>query len=442
MSDIRIVSRKAELSVLRGMTSKNKAIAGTLFSGVDERFFHGEVAQECYHTILRSYVDTGESPNLRLILQDPDLSREAKQYLSRSENSIVTIRQADKAAKILNTYRQRRELVELSESIKHGLRSKKKTDILVDELASQFSRININKSIENAFLHYGKNNNSNAAVKDMLFGEDTDDVIPTGIEEFDKQSGGFVRTNLVTIGSNSGGGKSLMAGQLAINMSSFGYKVLLVPLEMSHKEMNARIIANIAGYDNTQILHRKLSSTDREIAYKKYAQWVKRTKRAGGRYTIFKPPGSMSLEEIVASTSAFHVDVVIIDYVSLLRLSGRKEQWQQLSDTSKFAKQHAEAMNRVSVLLAQINKDGDMRYAKALTEDSNASWTWLTPEQEKEKPVGTIVVKQPKSRSSKAYPMRLGVNWSNMRIVKAPSFAEDTPTSLQQKPRKALTNLA
>ncbi|WP_438452509.1 DnaB-like helicase C-terminal domain-containing protein, partial [Listeria monocytogenes] len=78
-------------------------------------------------------------------------------------------------------------------------------------------------------------------------------IIPTGIPEFDRQSGGFARGSMVTIAAGSGAGKSLFANDIAIKMASAGYKVLVVPLEMSAKETTVRVMANVGAFDVTDI---------------------------------------------------------------------------------------------------------------------------------------------------------------------------------------------
>src|SRR6202012_1881085 len=97
------------------------------------------------------------------------------------------------------------------------------------------------------------------------------------------------RGSLVTIGANSGGGKSTLPNAMAINMANMGYKVLLVPLEMSKTEMTGGTMANVTKTNLTKILLQRLATGEKELVYKKYRRWVTRVKAKGGRYTIFKP---------------------------------------------------------------------------------------------------------------------------------------------------------
>jgi len=66
-------------------------------------------------------------------------------------------------------------------------------DSLLEETATAFNVIRSKKSTVDAFLHFGRNNNSKDTVEHLLYGDRSEDVIPTGIKAFDTVSGGFAR---------------------------------------------------------------------------------------------------------------------------------------------------------------------------------------------------------------------------------------------------------
>src|SRR5271168_2590319 len=105
---LKIVSPSAELAVLRGMTHKNKKIAGALLSSVDSSYFYSEESVEVFNAIKKHMHEEGESPTYRLLIEDPDLSDEARSHLRSSQPTVQSSADADKAARILNKYRQRR----------------------------------------------------------------------------------------------------------------------------------------------------------------------------------------------------------------------------------------------------------------------------------------------------------------------------------------------
>lgn len=209
MSGAKIVSPRAELAVLRGMTHKDKRIAGALLAAVDESYFDAQESKEIYKAIREHMGKTGEAPPFRLVVEDPDLSKNTREYFRDSQATVTTPEEATKAVKILNRYRQIRGLYEIALTVDRTLQSTQKLEIdkLLDDVSGKMAAVRTSKTASNQFLHFGKNNNSKDLVHDLLHGDANEDTIPTGIKPFDEQSGGFMRGGLVTIGATSGGGK-------------------------------------------------------------------------------------------------------------------------------------------------------------------------------------------------------------------------------------------
>jgi hypothetical protein len=94
-----------------------------------------------------------------------------------------------------------RGLYEIAVSIDGSLQSDQKLDIdkLLDKLSAQMASVRTSKQVVDNFLHFGKNNNSMEFVEDLIYGEDTDQTIPLGIDPFDIESGGVMRGSLVTM---------------------------------------------------------------------------------------------------------------------------------------------------------------------------------------------------------------------------------------------------
>ncbi len=445
---MKLASPRSELAVLRGLCHKEKKIAGTLMSSIDESYFYYEESREIFSAIKKHMSDSGTTPTYRLLIEDPELSDKARDHLRDSQATVTTVAEAEKAAQILNKFRQGRGLFNLAANVNERMKaSKVDIDSLLEETATAINIARSKKSTEDAFLHFGKNNNSNSTVKSLLYDDNSETIIPTGIKAYDEVSGGFARGSLVTVGANSGGGKSATANAMAINMANMGYKVLLVPLEMSKKEMTARTMANVTKTNLTKILLQRLATGERDLVYEKYRKWVTRVKRKGGRYTIFKPKEDMTIEEIMAAISAYECDVVIIDYISLLKGVDGDDMWRALGSVARYAKINAEVENRVNILLCQVSDDAKIRYARAISEHSSNSWIWVATKESKES--GLTKIEQPKSRNSLAFPFMIKLEYEFMRVSEAPQ--DDALGSIDKKdeaeqgpgkPKRKLKNLA
>jgi len=415
MAKTRIASPRAELSVLRGMCSKKKQIAGLLLSSVDDSYFHFPESVEIFEGIKRQMSDTGESPSYRLLLEDPDLSEEAREHLRLSQATIHTTNDAKKAARILNGLRQRRGLFNLASNINSAfMNSKVDIEDLLEKTATGLNIIRSKKSNQNSFLHLGKNNNSLELVKSILYDDRSEDIIPTGIKAFDDVAGGLARGGLFTVSSTSGGGKSTLTMAMGMKMARMGYKVLMVPLEMSRYEMMCRMMANTTKTNLTKIMTQKLSDGEKEKVFRRHRLWERKVKEAGGRFTIFRPEEDMTIEEIMAATSAHTCDVKIIDYISLLKGVDGDDMWRQLGAVARYCKINAEIDHCVNILVCQLNDEGKIRYSRAITEHSNNSWTWIATKEAKE--TGVMRIEQPKSRNSMSYPFSVRIDYEHMRV--------------------------
>lgn len=445
----KIASVRAELAVLRGLCSKNKKIAGTLLSLIDGSYFYSEESVELFETIKKHITEEGETPTYRLLVEDPDLSDEARDHMRNSMVVVHTVEDAARAARILNRYRQKRGIFNLAAHINTAINSNGKLDIdaLLEETATGLNIIRSRKSTQDSFLHFGRNNNSKDLIENILYGDNSEDVIPTGIKAYDGVSGGLLRGSLVTVGANTGAGKSLVSNAIAIKIATRGYKVLMVPLEMSKKEMASRTMANVTKTDLTKIILQKLATGERELVYKRHRRWERKVKEAGGRYTIFKPQEDMTIEEVMAAISAYDCDVVIIDYISLLKGVDGDDMWRALGAVARYAKINAEVENRVNLLLCQVSDDAKIRYARAISEHSSNSWVWVATKESKE--TGVTRIEQPKSRNSLAFPFNIKINYALMRIEDLPQEeslgsidGEDPDSRRKKKRRDDIPNLA
>lgn len=448
---IKLSSPKAELAVLRGMCSKDKKIAGALLAGVDDSFFNFKESVEVYQTIKKIMGETGESPSYKLLIEDPDLTKAARSHLRESQPTVQSTADAKKAVNVLEKYRKRRGLYNLHMDLADKLQSDTlNVDDQLHRIATAVNVIRAKKATSESFVHFGKNNNSMKLVDSILYEDMSVDIIPTGIESFDAVSGGLYRGGMMTIASTSGGGKSIMANALAKNLAEQGYKVVVVPLEMSKKEMTTRLMANVCGVDFSDLWQQKLPIETRDKLRKKFRKWLKKVKLAGGCYTIYKPEQDETIEEVFAACSAYDVDVRIIDYISLLKGMDGDDQVRALGQVARYGKINAENTGCVNVLICQLNDEGKIKYSRAITEHSSLSWTWSATAESKES--GVTKIEQPKSRNSLSFPFYVKIDYAKMQVHSMDlsdaetsslgDIGEKRETKDSSKKKKRLQNLA
>jgi replicative DNA helicase len=337
--------------------------------------------------------------------------------------------QAIQLVEVLNRYRQTRLYYRLSKGIhKHLENPSIDVEELSDMVAKAMAMIQLKRASEATVLHIGKDSNVMDTVKDIIYSPNTDNVIPTGFDSYDAVNGGFLRGSLVLIGLNSGGGKSILANQISTNQAKRGYKTVLVPLEMTDIEMVSRTISNASGLNSLDIFLKRLATGEKDVAFKRFKKLDRKIRESGGRYTIFKPKEDLTIQELLASLSSYKADVIYIDYLGLLKDADGDDQWRKMGQIARFAKQWADAHNKVVVMLVQVNEEGKLRYSQMVKEHASLAWFAVANKESKEQ--GLLHFEQPKSRNQSDMPFTLKILYTKMKVK---DLSEEERKHLQAK---------
>jgi len=169
---------------------------------------------------------------------------------------------------------------------------------------------------------------------------------------------------LTTLAGPSGQGKSLLAGQIAINAADKGASVLIVSMEMSGKEYEERMVRNIANLN-----HRPISDEDWHQVYDAQAIIAELPIRFWNKPRV-------TIEQVRARATAIKadhgLDLVVIDYLQLMMLPpGRDSEAAKYGAITSSLKQLATELNCHVLLLSQMNRGaaGEMRGKDAYTRE-------------------------------------------------------------------------
>lgn len=412
---MKLVATSTELAVLRAGCSKNIAVSGTVLSGLDESYFHNSFTSETYNRLVKLNRKNGQVPTWRDLCDDPGLKEETREKLRAvSADKITNRAEALNAVKTLQSYRQLRGMYQMCEDVVTALKKKKVDhEELLTEMANSIVTLRQSKTEEKAVLTFGKGNNVTQRVKNLL-DEEKANFLPTGFSAFDDENGGIGFGNLFVLGGSTGGGKSTLSAQLAYNWADMGEDVVMVPLEMSEDEMLARTMANAASIDVRKILFRRMSEDEKTKYWKAYKRFIKKKKKAGGSFRVFKPTSDMTIEEIMASIYPLGSRVVIIDYISLLKGVDGDDAWQKLGAVARYCKIYAEAHNIIVVLLCQVSDDGVIRYARSIAEHANYAWKFVATAATRENEI--INIEQLKARNGRMFDFTLRALMAFMQV--------------------------
>jgi archaellum biogenesis ATPase FlaH len=168
----------------------------------------------------------------------------------------------------------------------------------------------------------------------------------------DLTQGGYGKGDLVLLFGNPGGGKSWAAIAMGAYAAALGYNLVHYTLELSEGYVGKRYDAVFSGIDVDKLdkhrpeVEEAISKVKGKIVIKEYA------------------PKRASLDTIEAHLqqlehqNEFKPDLIIIDYLDLLRTKGRKERKDEIDDVYTDAKGLAKQIQIPIISPSQANRTG------------------------------------------------------------------------------------
>lgn len=222
------------------------------------------------------------------------------------------------------------------------------------------------------------------------FTRDHPPAISTGLRDLDEIIYGIRKERLITIAGRPGHGKSALALTIACNVVKHGHPGLFFSMEMSQEELAQRALSMHSGIDGAAIQAYRLD--EREIATAtdaamRVAAWPL-TVHSGG-FTL------ADIRTLTLQHIAEHGDLafIVVDYVGLVRASGKKGQTrqQEIGETTRGLKALAMETHADVIMLAQLNREiegrdsavptlSDLREAGDIENDSNIVLFVINPE--------------------------------------------------------------
>ncbi len=181
--------------------------------------------------------------------------------------------------------------------------------------------------------------------------------IVTGLASHDRSVGGWQPGELVILAARPGVGKTSLGMQVAIHNATGGKPVLYVSLEMTAKELTARVLCGLANVDSRRLRAGPLD-----------ADSLAAITRASGKITglplwLWAPPATTSarIRAVAKRDSAEGgLALVVVDYLGLVRPSDPKRpRHEQMGQVSADLKALAKELSVPVLALAQLNREAD-----------------------------------------------------------------------------------
>lgn len=196
--------------------------------------------------------------------------------------------------------------------------------------------------------------------KDKYFCDKETKLIKTGIKEIDETIVAFEPGDTITIGARPGVGKSAFSMQIVRNMSEAGWKVGYFNLEMTDKQLFERLVASESGIGLTRIRKALRYLNDEEERYNKAIE------KLSNNPNLHIITGTTTVERIRTLVAKEQFDVILIDYLQLVRPSSRYKgnRINEVGEISHGLKAIATTYDIPVIMLSQLNRKVEERQNK------------------------------------------------------------------------------
>jgi replicative DNA helicase len=187
--------------------------------------------------------------------------------------------------------------------------------------------------------------------------------LPTGFTRIDQILGGMQRSDMLVLAARPSMGKTSLALNIAHTAAKrFGQRVLVFSLEMSSEQVVERLMSAEAGIDS-QRLRRG------EIADDEWGRFMMTSSSLSELALFIDDTPALSVLEMRTKARRLHaevgLDLVVVDYLQLMRAEGRHENRQQeVSAISRGIKALARELNIPILAVSQLSRGVEARTDK------------------------------------------------------------------------------
>lgn len=194
-------------------------------------------------------------------------------------------------------------------------------------------------------------------------------VPQSGIHNLDDLTGGFFPGELTIVGARPGTGKTVLGMLIALNVARHGQRVGVLNLEMLDTQYGQRLVSHLSGVDGMKLRKGQLDSNDWPLVLDA-AQKLSALPMSFQFTTRY-------IEDLVAEMQGQNLDLLVVDYIQLLRTRQRIESERLTIGHISWQLKKLAVDKRIPVIaLAQLRRpqtgrDGRMPTMSDLRESGN-----------------------------------------------------------------------
>ena len=328
-----------------------------VYNKLKPEMFSTEFCQDAFAEMLAMY-DRGENINIISLSQalenhkwDPEMiAADLKECVTIAPISTAIASYADAVVKDWRSRETKRLFQEVS------LRPCD-IDNSIAEVLTKLEEIQENKTVRSKTMKQivaeNKGNYFNEHVGEGL--------IKTGFYHTDDCLGGLEGGDITAIGARPGVGKSAIVTQMIGQMAEKDYNIGYYNLEMNESQVYERFVSRMSEIGLTRVRRAKTFLGGEQEAFEKANSKL-------SEYNITISTGAKSVSEIRAECRHQRYDVIVIDYLQLIKADRRfSNRASEVGDISKAIKALATELHVPIILLSQLNRASEARETKEPT---------------------------------------------------------------------------
>lgn len=247
--------------------------------------------------------------------------------------------------------RSETELLSLTYSLQNGIKNGFDLHSLVNQMKSYVNQAE-NLQIERLITMKESLQVLNQRIKERQTGIKIG--IRTGLERWDKHCGGLHPSDLIVIAAETSQGKTSLAITIAFNTAILsGTKVVFFSYEMSTEQLTARFASIETGVPGKSILFKKLGQEELEKVNNIY--------KLIDAQIFIDDCRSVNIDYLLSGIRSAHmrygVQVVIIDYIQLVKDPEKRNEETEIASNTRRLKNIAKELNINIIILSQLSRD-------------------------------------------------------------------------------------
>ncbi|MDR2524249.1 MAG: replicative DNA helicase [Candidatus Nomurabacteria bacterium] len=284
------------------------------------------------------------------------------EYLTDLTNYVPTAAHAASYADIIAQAAVRRRLIKIgSEITELGFDSDKTVQELLQQAEAGLFTVNANAQRDKLVKLESILADAFDQMEELQRNKDKLRGLKTGFNDLDNMTAGFQKSDLIVLAARPSMGKTALALNLALNITSINdVSVAIFSHEMSKEQLVNRLLTDASGVDSWNIQTGNLRDDD----FTKISEAM--GELAESPIYIDDTPNMTILEMRTKARRAAHehnLGLIIIDYLQLMQGSGRDHgnRVQEVSEISRGLKLIARELNVPVIALSQLSRAVESR---------------------------------------------------------------------------------